>query len=1415
LQQTQEINMSNHNALLLAGALALSLASQTQAALFFTDTTIGAADTNYDGQDIVVIGCTLTIDGSHGFSDLLVIERGVVTCSPLDTNNDGGLSLSVSNNLIIEAGSAIDVQGLGFGSGLGLGAGGSLEATNSEYGFYFLSGGGGAYGGTGGSSVGGAPGGPAFGQPASPTYSGSGGGEGFGNGGAGGGLVTLTIGAALVVDGEINADGGDGVNLASGGGSGGGINITAPSISGTGSISARGGASEGLDGGGGGGGRIALRFTTNDFTGSVIAAGGQGAVAGGAGTVVFRSGTGLNQFLVDNAGLSGTNTPLTLPPGSSVNISGGAIAYFPATTLLSSMTISSNSWLVAGPPVQNTGHALNLTVSSNVLIEAGGGISFDGAGGLSQQGSGSVTRTNGLLFGGGGGHGGNGGGGFAAAGGESFETYSTPMAVGGLGGGGSIIEGPASSGGPGGGAVLLNVLGALTLDGSISANGGDGGGVGSGGGAGGSVWLTVGTLAGGGMIAAAGGVAGSSEGGGGGGGRVAVYTQTNQFTGQFSAHGGMGFVNGGAGTIYVTATINAGQSQLFLDNAGLLGATTPILVSQALTYLTITNSAIALASSEINTRNLLLASNSFILGSNSDLSLEVFSNAIIQTGAGIIADGISLQFSDLTGNGGGGYGGAGGRGLTGAGGPSEGSVTAEVASPGWAGGGQNQQRGGAGGGALSVNVAGSLVLDGVISANGAAGAAGTGAGGGSGGGIYLAAQRLSGSGSISASGGTGDSLIGGGGGGGRITISCTTKNYAGATAAYGGHGFMAGGAGTIYVASKSTKYPQVLVDNGGLVGTNTPISSLPSCDLTIANGAQIGVGLNFSDLNIHNLFIGSNSFFFMQPAVQEGIGLRLYLAGNGTIQSGGGIIADGAGYAAGLGPNPGSTSISNSIPTGGGGGYGGYGGNSAFGSKGGGAGMLPSQDDPALPGSGGGAGIGEQPENLGGAGGGSIFLQVENSLALNGIISANGAPGVGEGSGGGAGGGVVVMAKSFSGNGTISANGGAGQLPYGGGGGGGIIEIASSFSNLFAANVSAHGGIGATAGGAGVIVETMAEGPVPQIIIDNDGLSGTNTPAPVNVTDYDLTISGGAIMAVSGNSMLTGGPHNLLIGSNSFVTLSSSGTLSLNLTSNLTIAPTGGVVVDGKGEPSGQEIGGGKTLGQNGGGGGFGGPGGAGAGGAPGGVTYGSAQQPSSSGSAGGVAVMGDPNLSQGGGVIKLDVSGTLTINGSVSANGDAGFFPGAGGGAGGSVWLTAGTLSGQGVISANGGAGQGEVGGGGGGGRIAIYSGTNVFSGVTSATGGTGFANGQSGTIYVSTNGSFVVLPPSVALVPQVGLSTTNLNLQWAGSGGWSYQVELSRDLILWRPYGPPSTSSNGPNVLVLPIGPDSGTFFRLVLTN
>src|SRR5260370_21422826 len=74
----------------------------------------------------------------------------------------------------------------------------------------------------------------------------------------------------------------------------------------------------------------------------------------------------------------------------------------------------------------------------------------------------------------------------------------------------------------------------------------------------------------------------------------------------------------------------------------------------------------------------------------------------------------------------------------------------------------------------------------------------------------------------------------------------------------------------------------------------------------------------------------------------------------------------------------------------------------------------------------------------------------------------------------------------------------------------------------------------------------------------------------------------------------------------------------------------------------------------------------------------------------------------------------------------------GAGGGSGGSIWITAGNLSGGGFISANGGSGDYPQAGGGGGGRIALYYGAKDFNGVVSAFGGAGSVYGGAGTVFL-----------------------------------------------------------------------------------
>jgi hypothetical protein len=111
-----------------------------------------------------------------------------------------------------------------------------------------------------------------------------------------------------------------------------------------------------------------------------------------------------------------------------------------------------------------------------------------------------------------------------------------------------------------------------------------------------------------------------------------------------------------------------------------------------------------------------------------------------------------------------------------------------------------------------------------------------------------------------------------------------------------------------------------------------------------------------------------------------------------------------------------------------------------------------------------------------------------------------------------------------------------------------------------------------------------------------------------------------------------------------------------------------------------------------------------------------------------------------GGGAIHLNAAGTLTVNGTISANGATGGTYsgsyGAGGGAGGSIWLTANEMVGNGIIRANGGAG-GNVstgGGGGGGGRITSnITSSDTYAGTKTATGGaagTGATAGSAGVV-------------------------------------------------------------------------------------
>jgi hypothetical protein len=136
-----------------------------------------------------------------------------------------------------------------------------------------------------------------------------------------------------------------------------------------------------------------------------------------------------------------------------------------------------------------------------------------------------------------------------------------------------------------------------------------------------------------------------------------------------------------------------------------------------------------------------------------------------------------------------------------------------------------------------------------------------------------------------------------------------------------------------------------------------------------------------------------------------------------------------------------------------------------------------------------------------------------------------------------------------------------------------------------------------------------------------------------------------------------------------------------------------------------------------------------------GGGTYGAASHPTELGSGGGnnPGCAFTSTVNSGGGAIALSVSGLLQLDGTITADGASMVPERFGGGAGGSIYVTARTLVGEGLLSANGAAGGDASAGGGGGGRIAVYYASGAAyqgAGISTAHGGAGYAPGGPGTV-------------------------------------------------------------------------------------
>ncbi|MEO6728802.1 MAG: LamG-like jellyroll fold domain-containing protein [Candidatus Dojkabacteria bacterium] len=203
-------------------------------------------------------------------------------------------------------------------------------------------------------------------------------------------------------------------------------------------------------------------------------------------------------------------------------------------------------------------YGVNL-IADNLTIDLGGRVSADIQGYAVNRGPGTGN-----------------GAGYGGYGGYGSAPYGSVYVPALLGSGGTSQSG--------GGAIKLTISGLISLNGTISSDGGNGIGCHNGGSSGGSVWIDTQNINGTGTITSNGG-SGVCAGAGASGGRIAIYYDQNgdglgggnpfDFTSSshVQAFGGVGdwsgeTLRGGAGTIYIeqNAVDGVQEGSLYIDN---------------------------------------------------------------------------------------------------------------------------------------------------------------------------------------------------------------------------------------------------------------------------------------------------------------------------------------------------------------------------------------------------------------------------------------------------------------------------------------------------------------------------------------------------------------------------------------------------------------------------------------------------------------------------------------------------------------------------------------------------------------------------------------------------------------------------------------------------------------------------------
>lgn len=512
------------------------------------------------------------------------------------------------------------------------------------------------------------------------------------------------------------------------------------------------------------------------------------------------------------------------------------------------LVLTGNTTIVnGGTPSAPWGMGYALTAAS-VYVAAGASINADGCGFLAGQGPGKPA--DGYR---GGSHGGEG----AVSSYASYQagygppvTYGTLYGPTTLGSGGSGVN-------RGGGAIKLSVSGRCRIDGRLSADGFYSGAANARGAAGCSIWIQAASLEGTGIISASGSAGTGGTIAGGGGGRIDISETVNHFAGELLVLGGswtgQNHVRGLPGTIVFpdVGTTLTRTNFVPTTNIALGGgiSLSNVLVNPGITLWlgASSNDPVYTFDSLVVTGTLSATGQVIAIGNVSLPNAECGGSFTNPLGMGVTIEARSLIVHP--------YGviHADGQGYGGGTGPGRSLATGVGASHGGQGGwmlnpayepqpvygvmtgpttlGSGGNGGSPGGGAIRLEIAETLVINGRLSADGQV--SGANNGGGAGGSLWIRAPTLEGQGRISASGAPGISTSHGGGGGGRIDVSETTNNFTGEIRIWGGHGTLKshvrGKTGTLALPlSNGTAWTilSFVVTNIAFWGGETPLSNV-------------------------------------------------------------------------------------------------------------------------------------------------------------------------------------------------------------------------------------------------------------------------------------------------------------------------------------------------------------------------------------------------------------------------------------------------------------------------------------------------------------------------------------------------------------------------------------------------------------